>query len=362
MSKAKPQVVEEKPAKEYRYTTEISQMMFVFGEVADPLVETVNLVEDIVRSQVLEIVLQARQLASKRGVRNIAAEDLIFLIRYDRAKVNRLRTYLSWKDVRKNAKESDTAGGAMDDVMEEGGAEPNTSKPHKMSVKLPWELTTVYSEALKTATANNPSYISGNKSDDEDEDEMEAHEDSLRRLKEADDATRHMTKEEYMHYSECRQASFTFRKSKRFRDYLNLPAHLDLRADDTVDILGFLAFEMVRSLCVGGLEVKRAYEESADVHSHPRANHSPSKRKTSDELNGKNKRRRAEEDEGDEPWGGNTTAVSMLFMPPPEARTALRPHHIMDAFGRMQRDSSHARSSGMKNWRGGLVRTRINLI
>lgn len=79
MSKVKPAqpAVEEKP-KEYKYTTEISQMvrdtstirllavsssaykafqqMFVFGEVQDPLVETVNLVEDIVRSQVLEIV------------------------------------------------------------------------------------------------------------------------------------------------------------------------------------------------------------------------------------------------------------------------------------------------------------------
>lgn len=116
------------------------RQMFVFGEVQDPLVETVNLVEDIVRSQVLEIVsvvypqttvasllsidlqvLQARQVAAKRGGRNISAEDLIFLIRYDRAKVNRLRTYLSWKDVRKNAKDSDNAGGNMDDVMEEGG-------------------------------------------------------------------------------------------------------------------------------------------------------------------------------------------------------------------------------------------------
>ena len=42
--------------KEYKYSTEISQMMFVFGEVQEPLQETVNLVEDIVRSQVLEIV------------------------------------------------------------------------------------------------------------------------------------------------------------------------------------------------------------------------------------------------------------------------------------------------------------------
>jgi transcription initiation protein SPT3 len=31
-------------------------MMFVFGEVQSPLIETINLVEDIVRSQVIEIV------------------------------------------------------------------------------------------------------------------------------------------------------------------------------------------------------------------------------------------------------------------------------------------------------------------
>ncbi|KAG8949246.1 Transcription initiation protein spt3 [Tulasnella sp. 424] len=389
MSKVKPAqpAVEEKP-KEYKYTTEISQMvcdtptirllavsssaykafqqMFVFGEVQDPLVETVNLVEDIVRSQVLEIVLQARQIAAKRGARNISAEDLIFLIRYDRAKVNRLRTYLSWKDVRKNAKDSDNAGGNMDDVMEEGGPDPNSAKPHKMSVKLPWELTTIYGDVLKTIQANNPN---GAAVDDEaeDEDEMEAHEDSLRRLKEADDATRHMTKEDYLHYSECRQASFTFRKSKRFKEYLNLPAHLDLRADDTIDILGFLGYEMVRSLCVGGLEVKRAYEESSlNHHVQPRHSHnqSPTKRKINDDAGGAQKKRRraSDEDEDDEPWGGNPTPVSSLFLPPPQARTPLQPHHIMDAFGRMQTDASHARSSGMKNWRGGLVRTRISLI
>lgn len=40
----------------YRYQSEIQQMMFVFGEVADPLPETTMLVEDIVRSQVIEIV------------------------------------------------------------------------------------------------------------------------------------------------------------------------------------------------------------------------------------------------------------------------------------------------------------------
>ena len=58
--------------RDYKYTQEISQMvrkfpyqlswfnlflqMFVFGEVQDPYPETVNLVEDIVRGQLIELV------------------------------------------------------------------------------------------------------------------------------------------------------------------------------------------------------------------------------------------------------------------------------------------------------------------
>ena len=99
-----------------------------------------------------------------------------------------------------------------------------TAKAQKITIKLPWEITTIYSEVLKQ---------SGHQSDDEeDEDDIEAHEASIQRLKvrsmfltrysslmyfllqEADDATRQMTREEYQHYSDCRQASFTYRKGE----------------------------------------------------------------------------------------------------------------------------------------------------
>jgi transcription initiation protein SPT3 len=50
----------------------------------------------------------------RRGQKNFKAEDLVFILRHDRDKVNRLRTYLSWKDVRKHAKETDAPG--ADDV------------------------------------------------------------------------------------------------------------------------------------------------------------------------------------------------------------------------------------------------------
>lgn len=50
------------------------------------------------------------------------------MIRHDRAKVNRLRTYLSWKDVRKHAKDSggDTGAGMEVEIPEDGadGAVP----------------------------------------------------------------------------------------------------------------------------------------------------------------------------------------------------------------------------------------------
>jgi hypothetical protein len=46
-------------------------------------------------------------------------------MRHDRAKVNRLRSFLSWKDVRKNAK--DASGDQVEDVVEE----TNTGKDKK---------------------------------------------------------------------------------------------------------------------------------------------------------------------------------------------------------------------------------------
>lgn len=150
--------------------------------------------------------------------------------------------------------------------------------------------------------------------------------------------------------------------AKRFREFLNLPPSLDLKAnDDTVDIVGFLAFEMVRSLTIAGLEVKKSLEESylrEDLH----VVSSPilGKRKAGPGLNSDAKRMRREESpdrDVDSPL-----PTCSLFLPPPEVRTALRPEHIQDAFARMQGDWAHRRSAGMRNWRGGLIRTTVSLI
>lgn len=52
----------------HKYRVEIQQMMFVSGEINDPPVETTSLIEDIVRGQVIEILLQSNKTAHLREV------------------------------------------------------------------------------------------------------------------------------------------------------------------------------------------------------------------------------------------------------------------------------------------------------
>ncbi|PLW22426.1 hypothetical protein PCANC_05242 [Puccinia coronata f. sp. avenae] len=240
-------------SKQSKYSTEISQMLFVFGEVKNPDEQTVRYIEDVVRCQVAELVVQARGIAQKRGLRIPTTEDLIFLIRHDRAKVNRLRTYLGWKDVRKKAREDGVDEKDIESFEPDPNGPSSRLKSQKLKLKIPWELSSIYNDVLVGNEDNDD--------DEEDQDDKEAYEASEKRLREADEITRHMTREEYQHYSDCRQASFTYRKAKRFREFVGLSNYIEGNPkDEVVDVLGFLSYEMVRVLCEKGLAVKRDYE------------------------------------------------------------------------------------------------------
>lgn len=248
--------------KRAKYRSEIQQMMFVSGETGDTSPETTSLIESIVQQQVMEMLKRGTELAARRGVKTISTDDLIFLIRNDKAKVSRLRNFLSWKDVRKSAKDSDDkgAGGgdaaAVDDFdLAAGdptlGAGPSVgtrnSKTKKAKIGLPWDAASFYSEQVPE------------REDEEDEEEEEMTAATLLRLKQADERTRSMNAEEYLHFSECRQASFTFRKGKRFREWAGFGVVTDSKPnDDIVDILGFLTYEIVTLLTEEALKVKAA--------------------------------------------------------------------------------------------------------
>ncbi|BGP46173.1 Transcription initiation protein spt3 [Rhodotorula kratochvilovae] len=240
------------PKPRYVYTQEIASMVFVCTGIKDPDEELAQYLEDVVGAEMAELVTQARAQAVRRAVRTIAVEDLVFLVRHDRAKVNRLRSYLSWRDVRKKLKEPNEADDEIDGMEEP--VSDKTLKVIKNTVRLPWELSDAWVDYLR--------------GEDEPEDhEAEAYEVNKQRLKEMDEVTHKMSKDEYEQYAQARQASFVYRKGKKFRDFLSLPSLLDTVAplsDEVMDVLGFLAYECVRALCDAG-SANRALLNAAEA-------------------------------------------------------------------------------------------------
>jgi transcription initiation protein SPT3 len=113
---------------------------------------------------------------------------------------------LSWKDVRKNVKDKGPA--TLDDELLEEDVN-KAVKIKKMSVTFSWDHLNTYSSVLED-------------DDDADEEDQEAYEDQINRLRIVDQVTRSMTQEEYIYYSDCRQASFTYKKIKRFREWCEM--------------------------------------------------------------------------------------------------------------------------------------------
>ncbi|KAL2137404.1 hypothetical protein VTI74DRAFT_25 [Chaetomium olivicolor] len=314
--------------KQYKYRQEIQQMMYVSGETAEPSVETTGIIEDIVRQQVIEILRSCTELAARRGSRSITINDLIFQIRDDAPKVSRLRSFLSWKDVRKNVKDSDDKGGEADLGVGEdpvggvvaGGPIDDTAKRNKKAkVGLPWEPASFYSVEVPE------------REDEEDEVEEEMNHITMQRLRKADERTKAMTREEYVTWSEYRQASFTYRKGKRFREWAGFGTVTDSKpSDDIVDILGFLTFEMVQTLTEEALKIK----ENEDQYRERTGENAGKKRKL--------------------PGGGG------LFDPPSEGRTPVEPRHIQEAFRRLQQRPKKLRA--MLNGTRLQQRTSLKLI
>lgn len=79
---------------------DIRQMMHGFGDSSEPLFESAKIIEDVVLQQMKAIIRKAWEIADRRASQYskksniINAEDLIFLLRKDKLKLQRLLKYL----------------------------------------------------------------------------------------------------------------------------------------------------------------------------------------------------------------------------------------------------------------------------
>ena len=270
--------------------------------------------------------------------------------------------YLSWKDVRKNAKDSNSSSssssnGNNEDIsdIEINNSNNNNNNNNNVigrnnKMSLFWSLSSSLLNDMNNINMdgiNVDNCLNCNSNDP-----------SLKRLKKADDLTKSMDRSQYVHYSECRQASFTFKKSKKFRDWLNLTHLLDSKpSDEVLETLAFLAYEIVGTLTETSIKIKRKQDKFASYIRN----------------RNKNKSKRNEDDDNDDsnnfissPFVSKTAFVIAQSNDDDDASTKpLTPIHVRDAFQKLQTTNEKLnKGKSLRNFKGtgGLIRNKNYLM
>ncbi|MED6290900.1 hypothetical protein CHARACLAT_018145 [Characodon lateralis] len=208
---------------------------FALGDARRPLYETAALVEDIVHTQLINMLHQACEGAALRGSRVISAEDILFLMRRDKRKLARLLKYLQFRDYKskllKTVEEEDTQ-------QEPGGptAGGNQRRQRLAQDFLAWMDQT--GEFLSLAERQEVDPV------------------KQERMERLERHTRNMDPAQYTEFCESRQLSFA-KKASKFRDWLDCSS-LELKPNSiATEVLSYLAYETVAQIVDLSLLVKQ---------------------------------------------------------------------------------------------------------
>ncbi|XP_037699074.1 transcription initiation protein SPT3 homolog isoform X4 [Choloepus didactylus] len=232
--------------KSISFAFELQSMMFSLGDARRPLHETAVLVEDVVHTQLINLLQHAAEISQLRGARVISAEDLLFLMRKDKKKLRRLLKYMFFRDYKSKI----VKGIDEDDLLEDKlGGSSNTNKRQKIaqdflnSIDQTGELLAMF--------------------EDDEIDEIKQE-----RMERAERQTRMMDSAQYAEFSESRQLSFS-KKASKFRDWLDCNS-MEIKPNAiAMEILAYLAYETVAQLVDLALLVRQdMVTKAGDPFSH----------------------------------------------------------------------------------------------
>lgn len=187
------------------YEEEIKMMMYSFGDSRTPKTSTSRYIEDLVRNYAKRLISRSRSIQRLRRSSVLDIEDVCFVLRRDRERVFRILQNIDMKMYRFDVSDEETLV---------GGEEVHTT-----------EFDWFDRSSCKGLSA---------------------------RLKSLDEYTSRMGADEYAEYSKCREASFTYRKMKKFKTFLGITKV----RDGVVDVLGLICHEMVFDLVDTGLRIR----------------------------------------------------------------------------------------------------------
>ncbi|XP_073481338.1 transcription initiation protein SPT3 homolog isoform X1 [Aquarana catesbeiana] len=227
------------------FVPELQSMMFSLGDARRPLYETAVLVEDIVHTQLINLLQQAAEVSQMRGARVVSPEDLLFLMRKDKKKLKRLLKYMVFRDYKSKVLK------AVDeeDIEEKLAANSNANKRQKLA------------QDFLNSIDQTGELLALMEDDDIDEVKQE-------RMERAEKQTRAMDSAQYAEFCESRQLSFS-KKASKFRDWLDCSS-MEIKPNaGAMEILTYLAYETVAQLVDLALLVKQDMSPKAcDPFSH----------------------------------------------------------------------------------------------
>ncbi|XP_073442628.1 transcription initiation protein SPT3 homolog isoform X3 [Dendrobates tinctorius] len=215
------------------FVPELQSMMFSLGDARRPLQETAVLVEDIVHTQLINLLQQAAEVSQMRGARVISAEDILFLMRRDKKKLKRLLKYMVFRDYKSKV----LKGIDEDDLEEKMAANSNANKRQKLA------------QDFLNSIDQTGELLALMEDDEVDEVKQE-------RMERAEKQTRNMDSAQYAEFCESRQLSFS-KKASKFRDWLDCSS-MEIKPNAVaMEILTYLAYETVAQLVDLALLVKQ---------------------------------------------------------------------------------------------------------
>ncbi|KAL2169523.1 hypothetical protein VTG60DRAFT_5916 [Thermothelomyces hinnuleus] len=216
----------------------------------------------------------------------MTTNDVLFQVRHDPERLARLQNYMRWKDIRKRARiragettdhVTDVADpGADDDDHHHHHHDGDTEAPiWSAAVRTPppslllppWSLLSMFPHASDIPSVIAAASLTDQDGDDEannnNNNNKKKREPLLAWLARHDEHTRRMKADEYHAWSDCRTASFTYRRKRAFAEWCGGGAAVD-DDDDVLEIVGFLACEWVQTLTERALAVKKKEEEEEE--------------------------------------------------------------------------------------------------
>ncbi|CAL7937679.1 unnamed protein product [Xylocopa violacea] len=202
-------------------------MMHGFGDSSEPLLESAKIVEEVVLQQMRTMIRKACEVSERRGNSKkgicISAEDLVFLLRKDKVKLQRLLKYLELKEFKASLHKTIDNELPEDIIQDENGEKSKNKGPLQSFLDL----------------INNTGELL--------EDASTVDEVKQQRCIRAEVMTRSMDEARYLKFSKARNASFANKNRHKFNDWIIPESDITI-SKQAHTVLGYLAFEVVAQI------------------------------------------------------------------------------------------------------------------